>query len=79
MAHALCTEYSRNSRHNVPQCAGFADKWFRADVEFRCSCLFQKFPVFKSCEPSVPSGLTVVSWEVLLTSRQVREILAEFP
>jgi len=52
---------------------------FRADVEFRCSCLFQKFPVFKSCEPSVPSGLTVVSWEVLLTSRQVREILAEFP
>jgi hypothetical protein len=34
-------------------------------VEFRCFGLFQKFPVFKSCEPSVPSGLIVVSGEVM--------------
>jgi hypothetical protein len=34
-------------------------------VEFRCFGLFQKFPVFKSCEPSVPSGQIVVSGEVM--------------
>jgi hypothetical protein len=30
-----------------------------------CFCLFQKFPVLKPREPGVPSGLTVVSWEVM--------------
>jgi hypothetical protein len=34
-------------------------------VEVRCFCLLQKFTVFKSREPSVPSGLTIVSRQVM--------------
>lgn len=44
---------------------GIGANALKQHVEFRSFCLFQKFPVFKSCEPSVASGLTVVSREVM--------------
>jgi hypothetical protein len=34
-------------------------------VEFSCFCPFQKVPVLKSCKPGVPSGLALVSWQVM--------------